>query len=79
MKRRHEQSSNPLAAVQIVRSRREFGIWYCENGKRLSLVGTVATHLAIDANRHGQDLVGELVEQALRLADRRRTEAGTPT
>jgi hypothetical protein len=50
-------------------------VWYCEKGEPLKLTGTIPTALANDASRYGQDLVGEFVDKALRIAERRRTEA----
>jgi hypothetical protein len=60
--------------VQVISSRRQVHVWYCENGQPVALAGTIADEVASDASRYGQDLVGELVDQALRIADRRRME-----
>jgi hypothetical protein len=40
------------------------------------LVGTVNIGLAADALRYGQDLVGELIDKALWMADRHVMNAG---
>lgn len=40
-------------------------------GARPRRIGSVNRRLAADARRHGQDLVGDLVDIALRAADRR--------
>ena len=48
----------------------EIVIWFEFPDGRRKRIGTVNRHLATDASRHGQDLVGELVERALQEADR---------
>jgi hypothetical protein len=63
----------PEPVVRILRSQHQLEIWLCHNGKLQSLAGTVNAALAVDALRHGQDLVGEFVEQALRESERRST------
>jgi hypothetical protein len=60
----------PKPVVRVLRSQHQLEIWLSHNGKRQSLTGTVNTALVADALRHGQDLVGELVEQALRESER---------
>jgi hypothetical protein len=56
--------------VEVVESREHLQIWLHDAGER-RLAGTIATELASDAKRLGQDLVDELVDDALREADRR--------
>jgi hypothetical protein len=57
--------------VQVLRFQDELEVWLCDNGEPRSLTGTVNTALAVDAPRHGQDLVGELIDRTLWEADRR--------
>jgi hypothetical protein len=78
MLRNRKRSRVQPSAVQVVTSRGRVHVWYCENGQHLALAGTVANEVATDASRYGQDLVGELVDQALRIAERRRMEVGGP-
>ena len=78
MARRSKRSSLPPRAVKVVTSGGQVYVWYCENGRHVALAGTIADEVAIDASRYGQDLVGELVDQALRIADRKRMELGGP-
>ena len=46
-------------------------VWLEFHGRRRERVGAVNRELAADASRYGQDLVDELVETALQMADRR--------
>jgi hypothetical protein len=71
--RRRFASKQP--AVKVIRRARHLRVWYCENGKRRELAGTIPTAIEADARRYGQDLLGNLIDRALRIADRRRTEA----
>jgi hypothetical protein len=54
----------------VVRSREQLQVWLCDRRRR-QLTGSIGTELASDAKRLGQDLVGNLVDRALREADRR--------
>jgi hypothetical protein len=56
--------------VEVVEAREHLQIWLHDAGER-RLAGSVAIELASDAKRLGQDLVSELVDDALREADRR--------
>jgi hypothetical protein len=58
------------SVVEVVESREHLQIWLHDAGER-RLVGSVAIELASDAKRLGQDLVGDLVDEALLEADRR--------
>ena len=58
------------SVVEVVESGEHMQIWLRDAGER-RLVGSVAIELASDAKRLGQDLVGELVDDALLEADRR--------
>lgn len=49
----------------------EIVVWVDGTGPRPRRIGSVNRRLAADARRHGQDLVGDLVDEALREADRR--------
>jgi hypothetical protein len=54
----------------VIQSREHLQIWLHESGRR-RLAGSIGIELASDAKRLGQDLVSELVDDALREADRR--------
>lgn len=56
--------------VEVIRSRQQLQIWLHDAGQR-RLAGSVSIELASDAKRLGQDLVSDLVDDALRQADRR--------
>jgi hypothetical protein len=56
--------------VEVVKSRQQLQIWLCDDEGR-QLAGSVGLALVSDAKRLGQDLIGQLVEKALREADRR--------
>lgn len=49
----------------------EIVVWLEGRGTRPKRIGSVNRRLAVDARRHGQDLVGDLVDTALLEADRR--------
>ena len=49
----------------------EVVVWLAAKGTRPKRIGSVNQRLAADASRHGQDLVGDLVDTALLAADRR--------
>lgn len=49
----------------------EIVVWLKGSGARPRRIGSVNRMLAADARRHGQDLVGDLVDTALLEADRR--------
>ena len=59
-------------AVKVKRAARCFEVWLCPDGDMPELAGMIDARLAADARHHGQDLVGELVEQAMKQAERRR-------
>ncbi len=48
----------------------ELVVWIERKGARPRKIGSVNRRLAADAERHGQDLVGALVDEALLQADR---------
>lgn len=52
----------------------EIVVWLQGCGPRPRRIGSVDRRLAMDARRHGQDLVGELVDVALLEADRRSSQ-----
>ena len=56
--------------IEVVKSRQQLQIWLCDDEGR-QLTGSIGVELVSDAKRLGQDLVGPLVEKALREADRR--------
>ncbi len=49
----------------------EIVVWLDGKGTRPKRIGSVNRALAADARRHGQDLVGDLVDSALLEADRK--------
>ena len=51
-------------------------VWLTGSDARPRQIGTVNRRLAEDARRHGQDLVGDLVDEALLAADRQRSANG---
>ena len=69
------RSARKQPAVKVIRSARNLHVWYCENGKRQELAGTIPAAIEADARRYGQDLLGNLIDRALRIADRRHAEA----
>jgi hypothetical protein len=48
----------------------EIVVWLRGKGPRPRRIGSVNRRLAADARRHGQDLIGDLVDEALREVDR---------
>ena len=60
-------------SVRILQSDELLEVWLCENGEPRHLTGTIPVELAFDARRLGQDLVGELVDEALKEAERQST------
>ena len=57
-------------SVRVTASKGCLQVWLCGGDRPQLLTGTVKADLACDAGRYGQDLVGELVDRALREADR---------
>ena len=66
------QSQRPT--VEVTQSREQLQIWLHDAGQR-QLAGSVSIELASDAKRLGQDLVSDLVDDALREADRRSVQS----
>ena len=56
--------------VEVTETREQLQIWLHDAGAKL-LAGSIGVELASDARRLGQDLVDELIDDALREADRR--------
>ena len=75
--RASDATTPPRFEVKVKRAATRFEVWLCADSDRPELAGVIDARLAADAMRHGQDLVEELVGQALKQADRRR-EAGGP-
>ena len=67
--RRFDSEKQPV--VRVLKSGGQMRVWFCPKGATRRLAGTIDIGLAADARRHGQDLVGELVDRALWMADRR--------
>lgn len=45
-------------------------VWLCPAGRTTRRLGTVGVGLATDARRYGQDLIGELIEKAMKELER---------
>jgi hypothetical protein len=60
--------------VEVTESRERLQIWLHDAGAK-RLAGSIGVALASDARRLGQDLVDELIDDALREADRRSTQS----
>jgi len=60
--------------VEVTESRENLQIWLHDAGSR-QLVGSIGVELASDARRLGQDLVDELIDDALHEADRRSVQS----
>ncbi len=63
------------SVVRVSKSGGQFHVWFCPDGKRQTLAGAIGVGVAADAHRYGQDLVGELVDRALLMADRHAARA----
>jgi hypothetical protein len=57
----------------VLKSDGQWHVWFCCDGEPRTLAGAVGVGLVADARRYGQDLVGELVDKALWMADRQTT------
>ncbi|MBX9943366.1 MAG: hypothetical protein K2Y40_04730 [Reyranella sp.] len=69
-KRRTGRGESPVVAAQRGEQGDEIVVWLRGKGLRPRRIGSVNRRLAADARRHGQDLVGDLVDEALREVDR---------
>jgi hypothetical protein len=63
-----------LPVVEVTESHEHLQVWLHDAGAR-QLAGSIGVELALDARRLGQDLVNELIDNALREADRRSAQA----
>jgi len=62
--------------VKLVRSQGQVHVWLVgDNGRKRRRTGAVHTKLISDAQRYGQDLVGELIDCTLKQAERLRAGA----
>jgi hypothetical protein len=61
--------------VAVLHAHQQIEVWLCRRTAREYRIGTVHVDLAADAQRHGQDLVGELVQKAFRELEQSRTRA----
>jgi hypothetical protein len=68
---RAKQSRHKQPVVRVLESGGQLRVWFCRDGEPRTLAGAVDVGLAADARRYGQDLVGELVDRALWIAERR--------
>ena len=66
------------SVVRVEKTGGQLHVWFCPQYRPRVLAGSIGIDLTKDALRYGQDLVGELIDRALRMADRRtsRAEAG---
>jgi hypothetical protein len=70
--RRQKRPPDPLQlSTRSGRKGDEIVVWLKGSGTRPRRIGSVNRELAADARRHGQDLIGDLVDSALLEADRR--------
>lgn len=65
---KHPSGRADPVQLQVLAS--EIVVWCVFPGRRRKLIGAVNLQLVADARRHGQDLVGQLVEMALKEAER---------
>ncbi len=63
-------------AVRVLKSGGQMHVWFYPDGAPRKLAGAINIGLAEDAKRYGQDLVGDLVDRALWMADRGARPAG---
>ena len=63
--------NNIALPLRLSSERNRLVVWLKSPGRRATKIGAVSRRLAADAQRHGQDLVEDLVEAALQEADRR--------
>jgi hypothetical protein len=70
-KSRAKQRRRKQPVVRVLKSGGQLHVWFCRDGEPRALAGAVDVSLATDAQRYGQDLVGELVDRALWMAERR--------
>jgi hypothetical protein len=75
-----QQAASPrrFIEVKVNRADTRFEVWLCPNGDPPELAGAIDARLAADARHHGQDLVEELVERALRQAEWRHGHGARP-
>ncbi len=73
-KSREKRPREKRPAVRVLKSGGQLHVWFCRDGEPRTLAGAVDVNLAADARRYGQDLVGELVDRALWMADWGATE-----
>jgi hypothetical protein len=59
------------SAVRVVKVGGQLQVWFCPRYQPRVLAGAIGVGLAEDALRYGQDLLGELIDKALWMADRR--------
>ena len=61
----------PPSSLQLSTRGDDIVVWLKGAGRRPRRIGSVNRWLVMDARRHGQDLLGDLVDTALLEADRR--------
>jgi hypothetical protein len=70
MARRRSVDRKKQPVVRVLKSGGQLHVWFCPDGEPRTLAGAVDIGLAADAMRYGQDLVEELIDSALWMADR---------
>ena len=70
MARRRSVDRKKQPVVRVLQSGGQLHVWFCPDGAPQTLAGAVNIGLAADAMRYGQDLVEELIDSALWMADR---------
>jgi len=70
--------SRSQPVVRVLKSGGQLQVWLCPSGAPRRRAGAVDAGLAADALRYGQDLVGELIDDALWMAERRSATAAGP-
>ena len=67
---RSPQSAAP-AYPKLIRATGRMEVWLMKNGRSIHRVGSVAIPLALDALRHGEDMLADLFDEARRMLERR--------
>ena len=75
--RGRKQLRKTKPVVQVLESDGQLFVWFYPKDEPRALAGAIDVDLAADAARYGQDLVGELIDKALWMADRRSIDTGS--
>lgn len=85
MRRGKPGSPQPAAPAYpgLIRSTGHMEVWLMRGGRTIQRIGSVGIPLALDALRHGEDMVADLFDEARRTLERRepvrRLPARSPT